>query len=754
MQPQEPIRTDIVLLGGGHSHVAVLKSFGMRPVPGVRLTLITRDLDTPYSGMLPGLLAGHYSHGEAHIDLQRLARYAGARIYHGPGIGIDPERRVVLTPGRPEIGYDLLSIDIGSTPLTSQITGADRYAIAVKPVDRFLDQWQAAERSIRTRGGGRVVVVGAGAGGVELSLSLKHRLTAGLGLNPERVRITVLTDMAQPLPGHSDAVRRRMTAALRRHGIELLTRTTALAFEDDVLHCAGGLDIPFDHAILVTGAAPADWLADTGLALDERGFIRVDRCLRSISHPEIFACGDIASIEGLKLPKSGVYAVREGPPLAENLRRLATGHEPRPYKPQSRTLALISTGERNAIASYGALAAEGGWVWALKDWIDRRWMKKYQELPEMAAGDGPRDEAGQLVAMRCGGCGAKVASPVLRRVLTRLRAQAGPEIAVALEDSDDAAVFAPPPGHLLVQTVDQFRAFIDDPYLFGRIAANHCLGDLHAMGATPHAALALVTLPYAGEAKLEQDLFEVLAGALSTLEEAGVMLAGGHTAEGAELTFGLSLNGYAEEAALLRKGGLLPGEALILTKPLGTGALFAADMQGKAQGSDIAAALTRMQQSNGAAAAILREHGARACTDITGFGLAGHLIEMLNASATAAALDLDALPALPGALDLLRQGIASSLQPANEAFMAMLTGDPAHPALPLLFDPQTAGGLLAGVPAARAEACVAALRSAGYGEAAIVGQVIDALPGSIAIGAPAVPAEVRYPLLDAAGTDD
>lgn len=740
MRTEHPIATDIVLLGGGHSHVAVLKSFGMRPLPGVRLTLVTRDLDTPYSGMLPGLLAGHYTHGETHVDLQRLARFAGARVYHTAGTGIDTARRLVRCDGRPDVAYDLLSIDIGSTPRRAEITGADRFAIPVKPVDGFLVRWRQTEEALVAAGGGRLVVVGGGAGGVELSLSLRHRLVARRGVDPGRLQVTVLTDEARPLPGHADTVRRRMTAALGRHGIELMTRTTALAFEDGVLHCAGGLELPYDCAVLVTGAAAAGWLAETGLLLDEAGFIRVDRTLQSLSHPGVFACGDIASIDGLKLPKSGVYAVREGPVLADNLRRLADGKPLRPYKPQARTLALISTGEPRAIASYGNLAAEGAWVWQLKDWIDRRWMKKYQELPEMDAGEGPRDAAGEPIAMRCGGCGAKVASPVLRRVLERLQPQAGEGALIALDEADDAAVFAPPPGKLLVQTVDQFRAFIDDPYLFGRIAANHCLGDLYAMGAAPHAALALVTLPYAEEAKLEQDLYLLLSGALGVLAEAGVMLAGGHTAEGAELAFGLSLNGWAEPAALTRKAGLAPGEVLLLTKPLGTGALFAADMQAKATGADIAVALGHMQQSSGPASAILREHGARACTDVTGFGLAGHLIEMLKAGDVSARIDLDLLPSLPGAQALLNDGIASSLQPANAAFAAMIDGAVSHPAFPLLFDPQTAGGLLAGVPARQAEACLTALRAAGYLQACAIGEVASGMPGQIEIAAPAIEA--------------
>ncbi len=727
-----PISRDIVLIGGGHSHVAVLKSFGMKPAPGSRLTLIARDTFTPYSGMLPGHLAGHYSHAVCHIDLGPLCRFAGARLYHAAATGLDLERRVVLCADRPPVPFDLLSIDIGSAPDTRAIAGAARHAIPVKPVDRFLERWAVAEDRMLANGGGlRVAVVGGGAGGVEVALSLRHRLAAlaarnGKGANG--LRFDVLTDTNEPLSGHAVAVRRRMRRALDRHGIALHTGQPVTEIGAGVLRRADGAEVEFDAAVTVTqGGAPA-WLGQTGLALDDAGFIRVDATLQSVTDARVFAAGDIAALDGQGLPKSGVYAVRQGPVLADNLRRAAAGRRLRPYRPQPRTLALISTGNRNAVASYGPLALEGRWVWRVKDRIDRRWMRKYQELPEMADDAEPVEIDGRSVErMRCGGCGAKLASPILVRVLAELTPTPRDDVLVGLQGADDAAVIAPPPGKLVVQTVDQFRAFIDDPYLFGRVTANHCLGDIHAMGAEPQSALALVTLPFAAADKMADDLRQILAGALATLDQAGAALIGGHTGEGAELAFGLSVNGLADRDKLLRKGGLTPGDRLVLTKPLGTGAIFAADMRAEAKSAWVEAALAAMLQSNGPAAACLAAHGAAACTDVTGFGLAGHLAEMLRASGCAASLRLDDLPALPGATELLARGVTSSLHAANQDQAALVdaAAHRGHAAYPLLFDPQTAGGLLAGVPAARAAACLAALRALGYDAAAVIGAVTN-----------------------------
>jgi len=320
-----------------------------------------------------------------------------------------------------------------------------------------------------------------------------------------------------------------------------------------------------------------------------------------------------------------------------------------------------------------------------------------------------------------------VGADVLARVLDRLQPRSADGIGLSLDQRDDAAILTPAPGKHIVQTVDFFRSFIDDPYLFGRIAANHALGDIYAMGGQPTSALAIATVPHAAEDKVEEDLFQILRGGLDVLEAAGAVLAGGHSGEGAELALGFTVNGTVDPGRVLRKGGARAGDVLVLTKPLGTGALLAAEMRGKARAPWIALALEAMQHSNAAAAACLLTHGATACTDVTGFGLAGHLHEMLSASGLDARLSLRGLPALPGALDVLEQGIASSLAPDNLRLRRAIETEAAQAGssrFALMFDPQTAGGLLAAIPAGEAAACVAALQAAGCREAVAIGTFI------------------------------
>jgi selenide,water dikinase len=404
--------------------------------------------------------------------------------------------------------------------------------------------------------------------------------------------------------------------------------------------------------------------------------------------------------------------------------------------PQKKWLALISTGDQYAISSRGNWSVEGRWVWRWKDWIDRRFMRKYNVLPAMTsaekldlapglAGEDVLKELSTL-AMRCGGCGAKVGATVLQRVLAQLRPIERDDVLIGLNHPDDAAVVAVPAGKVMVHTVDFFRAIVDDPYVFGKIAANHSLGDIFAMGAEAQSALAIATVPYGIETKVEDLLAQMLLGAEEVLHEAGAVLVGGHSSEGAELALGFAINGLVDPQHPLRKSGMQPGDRLILTKALGTGTLFAADMRQRAKGRWITAALASMLQSNRAGAQCLRCYQATACTDVTGFGLLGHLVEMTKASGVDVELDLSQIPVLDGAQETIGAGLLSSLQPQNvrlrraiRHFDAAVTA----PLYPLLFDPQTAGGLLASVPAERAEACLTALKTHGYDRAAIIGTV-------------------------------
>jgi selenide,water dikinase len=739
-KPNTPVVKDLVLVGGGHAHVAVLRRFGMRPVPGLRITLVTRDVHTPYSGMLPGYLAGHYSYDECHIDLRPLAHFAGARLYHAEAEGLDLPKRRLLVAGRPPIAFDLVSINTGSRPHAAAVPGAAEHAIPVKPIDQFLNRWEALiARVLASRGPFRIGVVGGGAGGVELALATRFRLQQLLGEradDPSRLRFVLLTAGPEILPTHNPGVRSRFLRVLRERGVEVLTDHQVTRVDAGEIHSEDQGPVAVDAAFWVTNASAPAWPGAAGLAVTDDGFIRVDAHLQSVSHPGVFAAGDVAALPDPR-PKSGVFAVRQGPVLAENLRRAAVGRSLVPYRPQRRFLGLISTGNRYVIASRGGWSLEGVWLWRLKNWIDRRFMARFNELPRMgeaetapalAAGLADTDAIRELstIAMRCGGCGAKVGSTVLTRVMQRLSAGTRGDLLVGLDAPDDAAVLAVPAGRVMVQSVDYFRAFIDDPYVFGQIAANHALGDLFAMGAEPQSALAIATVPYGRERIVEETLHDLMSGALAVLGPAGAVLAGGHSSEGAELAFGLTVNGLADPQTIWRKGGLRPGDCLVLTKPLGTGTLFAADMRRAAKGRWIDEAIASMTLSSQAAARCLRRHQATACTDVTGFGLLGHLVEMTRASGVDAVLDLAAVPLLEGASETVAAGILSSLQPQNLRLRRAvhdLDRCARHSHFPLLFDPQTAGGLLAGVPAAHADVCVAELRALGYTAAAIIGHI-------------------------------
>src|SRR5215203_1166924 len=726
--PDIPYGQDLLLVGGGHSHALALRMLGMRPMPGVRVTLVSDVSYAPYSGMLPGHVAGFYSWEEMHIDLRRLCAFAGADFVLGHVGGLDVGERAVHVAGRPPMRASVISLNVGGTPRLS-VPGAEAWAIPTKPVPELLAGW---ERIQAAAAGGecRIVLVGGGAGGVELALNMGHALGQGAA-------ITLLHEGARLLPGHNERVREILSRLLPERGVTVRTGTQVAEVTAEGVRTAAGDFVAADFVVWVTQAAAPSWIAESGLATTPDGFVRVTSKLQAIDHPWIFSVGDVATIEGEARPKSGVFAVRMARPLVTNLRAWFAGQPLRSYHPQRQFLSLIGTGDGRAVASRRWLAGRSAFFWKLKDRIDRRFMSQFEDLPVMSEEEPATEPGADLEAsarMRCLGCGAKVAGTTLARVMNRLREEHGAAwqeavrtgaMLMGLDKPDDAAAFFVPPGRALVQTVDYMPALVSDPYLFGRIATLHSLSDLFAMGAEPHSVLAAALVPFAAEEVTEETLYQLLGGVLRELGAAGAVLAGGHSAEGAVVGLALTCNGLADPSRLLRKSGLRAGEALLLTKPLGTGVLFAAHMRLKAKARWIDAAVDSMLLSNRSAASILLDHGATGCTDVTGFGLAGHLLEMLRPAGLGAEIDLAALPALPGALDCIRRGLASSLTAANRSAAGAIAGAKdigAQERLELLFDPQTSGGLLAGVPEERVAGCLEALRAAGYAQAARIGR--------------------------------
>lgn len=374
----------LVLIGGGHSHGLVLKYWGRRPLPGVALTLISDGRYTPYSGLLPGHVAGFYTYEESHIDLVPLAAYAGAMFLQDRVIALDLDRSCVVCQERGEIPFDYLSLDIGSTPAIANIAGA-AYGIAAKPVANFLQQWQALLDHLQGRSPKAltVAIVGGGAGGVELAFNVQARLRRQFPALALTVQLWQRGDRL--LPNQSDCAAHKITQLCAERHIQIWLGQTVIALEPDDLclefpryrlHTASGLEQPVNVVFWVTQASAPDWLQTAGLQTDDQGFVLVDACLRSLSHPHIFAAGDIASLSPHPCPKAGVFAVRQGRPLFDNLRRALGGQSLHPWVLPQRYLSLIGTGDQTAIALWGKGGSYGHWEWRLKDWIDRRFMQR------------------------------------------------------------------------------------------------------------------------------------------------------------------------------------------------------------------------------------------------------------------------------------------------------------------------------------------------------------------------------------------
>ncbi|ARE41364.1 NADH dehydrogenase-like protein [Rhodovulum sp. P5] len=367
---------DIVLIGGGHTHALVLLAWGKAPVPGVRLTVINPGPTAPYSGMLPGLIAGHYTRQQLEIDLAPLARYAGARLITGRADGIDRVARMVHLHGQAPIRYDLASLDIGITSDLPNLPGFADHAIPAKPLGTFAQAWE--DFVARARAGAvapRVTVIGAGVAGVELALAARHRLMQA-GLSAEVTLLDAAEDILRD-------VRRGAKAALmeqiRAQNIDLRAGITIRRITATGTALEGGETIPAGIVIGAAGSRPQGWLKATGLHLTD-GFVTVDETLRSVTDPALYAVGDCAHLSHAPRPKAGVYAVREAPVLLHNLRAEITGDGRKPYHPQRDYLKLISMGGKRAAADRLSLRVEGAWVWRWKDHIDRKFMRPFHDL--------------------------------------------------------------------------------------------------------------------------------------------------------------------------------------------------------------------------------------------------------------------------------------------------------------------------------------------------------------------------------------
>ncbi|MBL0262362.1 MAG: selenide, water dikinase SelD [Leptospiraceae bacterium] len=730
------VQKEIVFVGGGQSHAPVLKMLGMRPTANINITLISANSVVPYSGMLPGYIAGSYTKEQCLLDLRHISNFAGANFIQANVTGLDLQKQLVLLENRPPIPYDILSLNVGIVPDLDSIVGRE-HITPVKPAIAFFEKWESILHKIEKGDYGkcfRIGILGAGAGGIELAFTMQKRL---MDIIPN-VEVHVFQREKEILHSLNDKTKLKVIRLLKEKKIQLHTQEeiSNIVSIDTGLSCKSvrGNEFQLDFVVGAVKAKSLSWIEECDLQKDENGFILVNDSLQSFSHPNVFAVGDIANMKNHPRPKAGVFAVRQSVPLYENLIRFIEDKPLVKFKPQEKFLTLLNIGDGRAIASRGNYSlGASNWIWKWKDKIDTEFMQKFQNLPvkmSLSMDDKQSDE------LLCKGCGSKVGSDILKIALDRLEIYLATlkrpkssnskyaKTLVGLKQREDSALIQISQKVGLIQSVDYFKPIVSDLFISGQIAANHCLNDLYAKGVNAHSAQAIINLDEKSS-RSSEDLFQVLAGAATVFSKEGVELLGGHTNSGKEFGLGFVCNGFQEKENFYSKKNAKVDDLLILTKPIGVGLAFAADMRNRVRPNCVDAAIQSMLLSNYDAIGAMKKYTIHSCTDITGFGLAGHLLEILKASNLKAEIQLDKIPLLKELNSILEKNpeIQSSLFPSNwKSFESFSSGNKSHPTYRVLFDPQTSGGLLFTIKPTEGEKCLAELKRIGY-NASIIGSV-------------------------------
>lgn len=671
-----------------------IKAFAMKAIGQVRITLVSEQGDTPYSGMLPGYIAGHFEKADTLIDLNALCRAAGIRFVKGRVTGLGLDAGEIHIENHAPLSYDCLSLDTGSCPSFDSIEGSE-FATGIKPISEFHRQWAELEKQLRVQSAPQhIAVVGAGVGGTELCLALAHRLR-----DRDNCHLHLLYNSAQVMPGAPNRAIELAASQLASLKVQQHPNFTLRKVSAEGVMSGDGDFLTMDKVFISTDAVAASWPAESGLACDAKGFVEVNDYLQSVSHQNVFAAGDIACLVNEPKPKAGVYAVRQAPFLAENLRRYFSEESFKKVRLQSEFLRLITLGDKYAVACRNGLTLSGRWVWRWKSAVDTAFMRQFSELSDSGAMSSDSQLPGSdnaLEKMHCAGCGSKLGPAGLYENLAKLPATASANLHPALHTIEDAAVWQPSNDMVMVQSIDGFRSFSEDHYLFAKIAVHHAMNDLYAMGATPKYVQVWANLKFSHSRLQQRDHLRLMQGVSDALQMHEAALAGGHSSEGVEDHLGVVVNGEMNLQNRWSKYGANHGDVIVMSKALGTGVVLAADMQSRAKVSELDSTLKSMLVSNRGLWQHLQTISPSAVTDISGFGLIGHLLEMLPAEGFAAALDSAAIPALPGSERLIAEGYHSSLFPEllhylNSCEISESVSDERRD---LLLDPQTNGGML------------------------------------------------------------
>mgnify|MGYP001168273065 FL=1 len=705
---------DLVLVGAGHTNCLFMKMWAMKSNPSLRVTLINPDPISSYTGMLPSLVAGLCRKSDAQINLFRLCRASGVRLIIDTVERIDKKQNQLICKTGRSVNFDLLSINIGSNsrPL---INGFRKFGCSVRPLAAFHERWEKFLQSLNANSCPVICIIGGGLASIELSFAMDIRLK-NVGIDNFKI---IIFEKGKAFGKLSLNQQKYLKSKARQRKIQIIENTIIKEVLNNGLVQKNGNLVHADFIVSCIGPQPNDLFKKSKIE-NKHGYVNVDKTLSVIGFQNAFAVGDCANFPSQVVDKSGVYAVRQAPILYKNILKLSKNEQLVQFQPQSDYLKLIVYEDTSAIFLRNGIAFSAKWVWSLKKFIDKNFIKNFKKLTEIITRD--IQNTGNInKQMLCGGCGSKVGNVILESSLKKLSNTRSGHI--VSEIGDDAAIIKINSSFQTL-TTDHLRSFTNDAWLQSKITAIHALGDIWAMGSDPEVALTNIIIPESSNDIQKRTIEEIIDGANSVFGPEGVKIVGGHTSLGKEMVIGFTLGGFSgKRPKTVDKA--CAGDQIILTKPLGSGVLLAGEMRFEGEGQDLKNLFDEMSKSQSSIAKVLSK-AANAMTDITGFGLAGHLLNIISKSNVGAKLFLDEIPIYSGVNNLVARDIRSSIFENNYMYSErMFIKTNAN--IDILFDPQTSGPLLATVPKGKVKGIIAAGEKLGF-ECKVIGELTNGRP--------------------------
>ena len=673
---QKPTQT-LVLVGAGHANIALIRRFIKDPLPDVRLVVINPESTTPYSGMLPGFLSHHYTEEELFIDVAALCSQAGARFIRASLCAVDSIKQT-LTVHHQAVSSTPLTLKFDNCVLNTGASPADSFpsrhphCYYVKPIRDLLRVLPFLDQAIKVPNPS-LAIVGGGAAGIELAFSFRERY----GRDCEITVISKYRFEDDPsLKAGADQIRR----SLAQRDINLIDERSVVEVSKTGVLLDSGQTIPANAICVATPVSPPSWIAQSSLPTND-GFLQVDQMLRVQGSHHLYAAGDIVSLETPR-GRSGVMAVRAGEYLADTIWAKLRGLTQRAFSPQKHWLTLLNLGDGKAIGIRGPFVAEGRLMFRVKDVIDRRFMRRFSPQAILKGG-----------VMRCEGCAAKLPGGILQTAFS--------------EHFEDAAIEVQG-NRIRFRSIDALTYLVNDPYLMGFLTVRHAVSDIWAMGGSPTSCLSLIAVQRADNENLESEEFaEAIRGIKDGAAKYETILVGGHSFSLDQPMIGVSIEG--EGLLSFSKQSVKQDDELWLTGPIGSGILFAALSAGESVGNSIDCWIKQATRSLSNASRLAVEHGVNAMTDVTGFGLAGHIKEMLGTAGFSIEWT-DEIDVFDDVARCTRRGIHSTAYESNQLYAGSVgMGAPD----PVVFDPQTCGPLLVAIQPAGARDLIKAWRELG-----------------------------------------